>query len=71
MARIHERMPAIVARENYARWLDPALRDPVQAQAMIASYPGAEMQAVPVSAAINNARNQGAALIEPAGEPLA
>ena len=71
MARIHERMPAIIAREHYARWLDPALRDPAQAQAMIASYPGAEMQALPVSAAINNARNQGAALIEPAGEPLA
>ena len=71
MARIHERMPAIIPRGNHARWLDPALRDPAQAQAMIASYPGAEMQAVPVSAAINNARNQGASLIEPAREPLA
>lgn len=64
-------MPAIVARENYARWLDPALRDPAELQPMIASYPAGEMQAVPVGSAINSARNQGAALIEPAGEPLA
>ena len=71
MAPIHERMPAIIAREHYARWLDPALRDPAQAQAMIANYPAGEMQALPVGAAINNARNQGASLIEPAGEPLA
>ncbi len=70
MARIYERMPAIIPRAQYARWLDPALRDPVQAQAMIASYPAGEMQAVPVGSAINNARNQGASLIEPAGEPL-
>jgi len=71
MARIHERMPAIIPRAQYARWLDPALHDPVELQPMIASYPAKEMQAVPVSAKINSARNQGAGLIEPAGEPLA
>jgi putative SOS response-associated peptidase YedK len=38
---------------------------------MIASYPAMEMRAVPVSAKINSVRNQGADLIEPAGEPLA
>ena len=70
MARIHDRMPAIVARENYARWLDPALRDPDALQPMIAAYPAGEMQAVPVGTAVNNARNQCAALIEPAGPPL-
>jgi putative SOS response-associated peptidase YedK len=71
MARIHERMPAIIPRAQYARWLDSALHDPAELQAMIASYPAKEMQAVPVSAKINSARNQGAELIGPAGEPLA
>jgi putative SOS response-associated peptidase YedK len=71
MARIHNRMPAIIPRAQYARWLDPALREPAELQMMIASYPAGEMQAVPVSARINNARNQGADLIEPAGAPLA
>ena len=70
MARSHERMPAIVPRAQYARWLDPALRDPAQIQPMIASYPAAQMQAFPVGAAINNVRNQGAGLTVPAGGPL-
>jgi putative SOS response-associated peptidase YedK len=70
MARIHERMPAIIPRAQYARWLDPALRDPAQIQPMIASYPAAQMQAFPVSGAINKARNQGAGLIAPTGAPL-
>ena len=70
MARIHNRMPAIIPRAQYARWLDPALCGPVEVQAMIASYPAGEMQAVPVSTRINTAGNQGAALIEPAGPPL-
>ena len=39
MARIHDRMPVIVPRAQYARWLDPALRDPAEIQTMIASYP--------------------------------
>lgn len=71
MARIHERMPAILPREQYARWLDPALGDPAEIQTMIASYPAGELQAVPVGRQINNVRNQGAELIEPAGAPLA
>ncbi len=70
MARIHDRMPVIVPRENYARWLDPALRDPAEVQTMIAAYPAGEMQAIPLGTAVNNARNQGAELIEPAGAPL-
>ena len=70
MARIHDRMPTILPRESYARWLDPELRDPAEIQPMIASYPAIELEAVPVSRKINNARNQGAELIEPVGAPL-
>ncbi|MFH1603887.1 MAG: SOS response-associated peptidase [Pseudomonadota bacterium] len=70
MARIHDRMPAIIAREQYVRWLDPLLRDPAEIQPMIARYPAEAMQAVPVSAGINNVRNQGAELIEPVGPAL-
>src|SRR5512141_766830 len=70
MARIHDRMPVIVPRAQYARWLDPALRDPDGIQPLIASYPAGELEAIPVGRAINNARNQGPALIEPAGAPL-
>ena len=70
MTRIHDRMPAIVPRAHYARWLDPAVQDPAQLQPMIASYPAAQLLAVPIGRDINNARNQGPELIAPAGEPL-
>ena len=70
MARIHERMPVIIPRAHYARWLDPALQDPVEIQSMIASYPAEDLQAIPLGRRINDARNQGAELIEPAGAPL-
>jgi len=63
-------MPAIVPRAHYARWLDPAVQDPAQLQPMIASYPAAQLLAVPIGRDINNARNQGPELIAPAGEPL-
>ncbi len=70
MKRIHDRMPAIVPRAQYARWLDPALRDPAQIQPLIASCPAGELDAFPVGRGIGNARNQGPELIEPAGAPL-
>ena len=70
MARIHDRMPAIIAPEHYARWLDPALQDPAQIRPMIASYPAAALDAIPLGRQINNARNQGPAVIEPAGARL-
>ncbi|MEK7438455.1 MAG: SOS response-associated peptidase [Pseudomonadota bacterium] len=70
MARIHERMPVIIPRAQYARWLDPEVQDPAQVRTMIASYPAEELQAVPVGREIGNARNQGPGLIEPAGAPL-
>jgi len=71
MARIHERMPVIVPRAQYARWLDPALQEPAQIQTMIASYPATELQAIPIGRQIGNARNQGPELIVPTGAPLA
>ncbi len=70
LARIYDRMPAIVRREHYARWLDPVLQDPAQIQAMIASYPAGELEAIPVGRQINNARNEGPELIAPLGAPL-
>jgi len=70
MARIHDRMPAIIARDRYARWLDASLQSPAEIQTMIAPYPAEAMQAVPVGAGISSVRNQGAELIEPAGPAL-
>ena len=62
LARVHERMPLVIAPEDYARWLDPAtdevpdLLRPASADAM--TY-------YPVSTRVNAARNDGPSLIAP------
>ena len=65
MAKIHDRMPVIVARENYAHWLDPHLTDPGAILPMLTPYPADEMRAYPISARVNSARNEGPDLIQP------
>ena len=45
---IHDRMPLIVAPEDYARWLDPANADVAD---LIAPYPAAAMACYPISRA--------------------
>ena len=64
MARIHERMPVIVAPEDYARWLDPRLDDPVAIQEMLQPFPAELMRAYPVSTRVNNVKNDAPDLIE-------
>jgi putative SOS response-associated peptidase YedK len=65
--KVHERMPLIIAREAWDRWLDPELSDTHALQQLIKPYPADEMRAYRVSNRVNNARNDDAALIEPVG----
>ncbi|HSO07401.1 MAG TPA: SOS response-associated peptidase [Pelomicrobium sp.] len=65
MARIHDRMPVIVAPERYGEWLDPQVKDPAEARAQVVPFPAKRMAAHPVSTRVNRASNEGAGLIEP------
>jgi putative SOS response-associated peptidase YedK len=65
MARIHERMPVILAPERYAAWLDPALKEPERVRGLIVPFPAERMAAHAVSTRVNRAANEGAELIEP------
>jgi putative SOS response-associated peptidase YedK len=58
IGKVHDRMPLIVAREQYAAWLagDESLLD---------KKPQVEMVAHPVSLAVNQAANDSPRLIEP------
>jgi putative SOS response-associated peptidase YedK len=73
MRSLHDRMPVIVAPENYALWLDPA--HPV-GEDLLAPYPADAMAWYPVSTRVNVARNDDPTLIKPvaaahvASEPL-
>jgi putative SOS response-associated peptidase YedK len=62
---LHERMPLIIAREDWNRWLDPELTDPVEIEKLLQPFPAELMRAYPVSSRVNNAKNDDAALIEP------
>jgi putative SOS response-associated peptidase YedK len=66
MATIHERMPVIIAPQDYARWLDPALSAREAIEPMLAPFPAAAMRAYPVSTRVNDVRNDGPELIQPA-----
>ena len=62
MATLHDRMPVILSPADYDLWLDPGVTDPDAVQGLLRPYAG-EMQARPVSSAVNNARNDGPELI--------
>jgi putative SOS response-associated peptidase YedK len=63
VAEIHNRMPAILRREDEAAWLDPNESDPAR---LLMPFPAAEMHAYAVSSLVNSFQNEGPALIEPA-----
>jgi putative SOS response-associated peptidase YedK len=64
VAGVHDRMPVILPREAEAAWLDPG--SPLEAlKALMVPYAGT-MEAVPLSTAVNNPRNDGPEILRPA-----
>jgi putative SOS response-associated peptidase YedK len=57
MRPIHDRMPAILRREDYGRWLDPAEQDAGRLSALLRPYPAGEMVAWPVGTLVNRPAN--------------
>ena len=58
MRPFHDRMPVILAREDYGTWLDPET-PPERLQALLRPYPAEAMVAVPVGSYVSNPRNEG------------
>ncbi len=65
MAQLHQRMPVVIHPDLADRWLDG---DPELLTEVIENSP--EFQAWPVDRRVNNARNEGAELIDRAGEMI-
>ena len=59
---VHDRMPVILASENYARWLDTSNPDPAD---LLRPYPSTEMRAYPIGTRVNSPKNDDAEIIEP------
>jgi putative SOS response-associated peptidase YedK len=58
MRRIHDRMPAILAREHYGAWLDRRLQEVPALQALLAPPPESFLEAWRVASIVNDPRNE-------------
>lgn len=57
MAPIHDRMPVIIAPQDYDLWLDTHVQTPQTLQPLLHPYPAEAMTAYPVSTAVNKPTN--------------
>ncbi|MBK5221517.1 MAG: SOS response-associated peptidase [Acidimicrobiia bacterium] len=65
MSAIHDRMPIILPPSAWDTWLDPAVDDVDILGKFLVPAPPQLITFHPVSVEVNNARNQGAHLVEP------
>jgi putative SOS response-associated peptidase YedK len=66
MARIHDRMPVLLPPSAWDLWLDPDLRDRRELGKLLGPAPDGLLVLRPVTTAVNNVRNQGPDLLDPA-----
>ena len=65
VAAVHDRMPAILAPKEWARWLDPERLDPEDLAALLRPCPDEWIDLHPVDARVNDVREDDARLVEP------
>ncbi len=65
VAKIHNRMPAIVRPEDYELWLDPDEQEPDRLAKVFKAYPASQMVAYPVSKLVNDPKNDVAECVAP------
>jgi putative SOS response-associated peptidase YedK len=70
MEAIHNRMPVILHKNYYQDWLAVGEKDPASLQQFLQPYPETEMEAFPVSRAVNSPQNDSPDCILPV-PPLA
>ena len=68
MAPIHDRMPVILERRDWAAWLDPSTPAAAVEALMVPAAPGV-LEAFPVSTRVNKVTNDGPELLERLPDP--
>ncbi|AKT51413.1 SOS response-associated peptidase [Arsenicicoccus sp. oral taxon 190] len=66
MATIHDRQPLVLEPDQWADWLDPDARAPEHVQPYLDFAEPGRLEAYAVSTAVNNVRNNGPQLLDPA-----
>lgn len=62
--RVHPRMPLALTPDHYDAWLDPHHHDVEELRALLTRPADGNLDARPVSTAVNNTRNNGAHLLD-------
>jgi putative SOS response-associated peptidase YedK len=68
MATIHNRMPVILAQDEWAAWLGETGATAEQLQALCRPFPSDRMRSWAVSPRVGNVKNDDAELVEPVAE---
>jgi putative SOS response-associated peptidase YedK len=66
MTGIHDRMPVVVPPGSWATWLDPTPREPGELRALLEPRDDVALDAFAVTTLVNNVRNDGPDLVQPA-----
>jgi putative SOS response-associated peptidase YedK len=62
---VHDRMPVILKRADYDRWLDPSNQAVHMLKSLLVPYPAEEMELYPVSELVNSPKNDVADVLSP------
>ena len=54
VARMHDRMPAIIPEDQYGLWLDPLTDDPKELLPLLKPYPSEKLELFPVTPKMNS-----------------
>jgi putative SOS response-associated peptidase YedK len=65
LGHIHDRMPLLVERDRWDRWLDPQVADRDELLGLLVPAAPGRLEAYPVSTEVNNVQNNGAHLLDP------
>jgi putative SOS response-associated peptidase YedK len=71
MAPIHERMPVLVARRDWASWLARSVQEPDAVAPLLAVPPAEGLRAWPVSRAVSRSASEGPELVQPLSDRTA
>jgi putative SOS response-associated peptidase YedK len=65
MADVHDRMPVVLAPEDWSEWLDTSTNGPGAVERLLVPAPAEWFDAYPVSTMVNNVANDGPHLLDP------
>ena len=68
LTEVHDRMPLLLPRTSWARWLDPAASDPADLLGAWDEAAGEQLELRPVSTEVNSVKASGAQLVDRVAE---